>query len=315
MKNRILLLLLILLNTSLALAQNGAVRGKVIDEKGEPLVGVAVTVKGTKIGTTTDSDGQYVLKVATGKRFVFSFIGYEKKEAVATANTLNITLNPTDQTLDDVIVVAYGKISKAGYTGSASSVGKKEIAQSQVSSVSRLLQGAASGVQSSAVSGQPGSDASIYIRGIGSINASSSPLYIVDGAPYDGDLSALNPSDIESINVLKDAASTALYGSRAGNGLIIISTKQGVKNQRAKVEARFSYGGSSRAVSDYKQVSTDDYFKMYWEALRNQQVYVNKKSGDVAAGIASQNIISNLGINPYGTNYPQPVGLDTRWRN
>lgn len=310
MKNRILLFIIFIINASFTIAQNGVLRGKVTDEKGEPLVGVAVTVKGTRIGTTTDNDGLYTLKITNGRRVVFSFIGYEKIEVVTTTNLLNVSLNPAVQTLDDVIVVAYGKISKAGYTGSASSIGKKEIAQSQVSSVSRLLQGTASGVQSSAVSGQPGSDASIYIRGIGSINASSSPLYIVDGAPYGGELSALNPSDIESINVLKDAASTALYGSRAGNGLIIITTKQGAKNQRAKVEARFSYGSSSRAVSDYKQVSTDDYFKLYWEALRNQQVYVNKKAEDVAANIASQNIISNLGINPYGTNYSQPVGLD-----
>lgn len=310
MKNRILLFLLIIMNASLSVAQNDVARGKVTDEKGDPLVGVSVAVKGTTVGTTTDVNGQFTLKISKNKAVVFSFIGYEKREVVAPEGVLNVTLNPTVQTLDDVIVVAYGKISKAGYTGSASTVGRKEIAQSQVSSVSRLLQGAASGVQSSALSGQPGSDASIFIRGIGSINASSSPLYIVDGAPYDGELNALNPSDIESINVLKDAASTALYGSRAGNGLVIITTKQGVRNQRAKIEARFSYGSSSRAVSDYEQVSTNDYYKLYWEAMRNQQVYVNKQTESVAAGFASQNIVSNLGINPYGSKYSQPVGID-----
>ena len=311
MKNKILLFLVIVLNTSFVLAQNRIIKGKVTDEKGEPLIGVTVSVKGTSTGTTTDANGLYSIKLSNSNKVLFKYIGYEAKEVAAgTNNTINISLNPADQTLDDIIVVAYGKTSKAGYTGSASAVGKKEIEQSQVSSVSRLLQGVASGVQSVASSGQPGSDAAIFIRGIGSVNASSSPLYIVDGAPYDGNLNSINPADIESINVLKDAASTALYGSRAGNGLIIITTKQGAKNQKAKIEARFTYGTSSRAVEDYKQVSTNDYFKLYWEALRNQRLYSNKNTPENAASYATQNIVSLLGINPYGNNYPQPVGLD-----
>ncbi len=310
MKNKILFLLVILLNASFAVAQNKTVKGKVTDETGSPLIGVTVSVKGAATGTVTDSKGLYTINIANSKTIVFSFIGYETKQVLANSNTINVSLNPTDQTLDDVIVVAYGTTSKAGYTGSASTVDKKEIEHSQVSSVSRLLQGTASGVQSVASSGQPGSDATIFIRGVGSVNASSNPLYIVDGAPYDGDLNSINPGDIESINVLKDAASTALYGSRAGNGLIIITTKQGAKNQKAKIEASFTYGTSSRAVNDYKQVSTNDYFKLYWEALRNQQLYANKKTSEESAKSATENLVSLLGINPYGNKYPQPVGLD-----
>lgn len=310
MRNKALLILTILLNSLFAIAQQNTVTGIVTDERGEPLIGVAVSIKGTTTGTVTNLDGAYSIKAEKANVLHFSYIGYQAKDVVVTGNKLDVSMEPSEQSLDDVIVVAYGTASKAGFTGSASTVRAKEIQNAQVSSVSRLLQGAASGVQSVAPSGQPGSDANIFIRGIGSINASSNPLYIVDGAPYDGALSTINPADIESINVLKDAASTALYGSRAGNGLVIITTKQGAKNQKAKIEARFIYGSSSRSVADYKQVSTDQYFQMYWEAMRNQQVYQNGATPAAAAQYASDNIVQTLGINPYGTKFPKPVGLD-----
>lgn len=308
---RLILLLLLAINACFVSAQNRNITGSVIDKDGEPLVGVSVNIKGTTVGTVTDIDGKFSLSnVADKSSLIFSYVGFQKKEVAVTNNNINITLEPDDNSLDEIIVVAYGTASKAGYTGSASTVGQAEISKSQVSSVSRLLQGTASGVQSVASSGQPGSDASIYIRGIGSINASSTPLYIVDGAPFDGNLNSINPADIESVSVLKDAASTALYGSRAGNGLIIITTKQGSKDKKAKIEASFKYGVSSRAVSDYKKISTNDYFELYWEALRNQEVYTNGKTTADAAAYASKNIVSALGINPYGPNYVQPVGLD-----
>ena len=311
MKLKIIIFFIALLNVSLALAQGGnTVRGTVIDQNGEPLIGVAVSIKGTTSGTMTDLDGKYSLTADKSKTIVFTYVGYETKEVVATSNTINVTLESSENVLDDVIVVAYGTASKAGYTGSASTVKAKDISKSQVSSVSRLLQGTASGVQSVAASGQPGSDADIFIRGVGSINASSKPLYIVDGAPYDGSLNSLNPADIESINVLKDAASTALYGSRAGNGLVIITTKQGKKNEKAVIDARFTYGISGRAVKDYKQVNTNQYFQMTWEALRNQQLYVNGATPAVAAQYATDNLTTRLGVNnmnPYGTAYSKPV--------
>lgn len=311
MKNRVYLVIISqILGILTVFSQQITVTGTVNGSNGEPLIGAVVQVKGSTVGTATDINGAYSISVDKSEILRVSYIGYESKDVIASSNRINIVLQASDQQLDDVIVVAYGTASKAGYTGSASTVTKKSIENAQVSNVSRLLQGAASGVQSIASSGQPGSDANVFIRGIGSINASSNPLYIVDGAPFDGNLNSINPSDIESINVLKDAASTALYGSRAANGLIIITTKQGAKNQKAKVEARFTYGISKRAVDDYKQVSTNDYFQMYWEAMRNQQYYINGKSSADAAAYASGNIISVLGINPYGTAYPSPVGLD-----
>lgn len=309
MKNKLLLLWLICLNSAFVSAQ--IVKGKVIDENGEALIGVTISVQGSTTGSITNLDGEYSIAAEKGQNLEFSYLGYAPIKRVVQTNTLNVQLLPIDNLLDDVIVVAYGTASRAGYTGSASTVTSKEIANSQVSSVSRLLQGSASGVQSVASSGQPGSDASVFIRGVGSINADSSPLYIVDGAPYDGSLSSIDPSDIESINVLKDAASTALYGSRAANGLVVITTKKGKKNTKPRIDARFTYGFSSRAVDDYKKVSTNEYFVLYWEAMRNQQMYVNGLSPQVAAQYASTNIVSNLGINPYGASqYPQPVGLD-----
>lgn len=295
-----------------AFAQNFSVSGVVKDENAEPLIGVSVVIKGTTKGVVTDIDGKFQLSQSSDKDvLVFKYLGYKDKEVIPQQGEyLNVVLDNADTQLDEVLVVAYGVISKTGYTGSASTINKDKIAQTQVSSVSRLLQGTASGVQSVASSGQPGSDAAIYIRGIGSVNASSTPLYIVDGAPFNGALNSINPDDIESVNVLKDAASTALYGSRAGNGLIMITTKQGSKNSKPKVDASFKYGFSSRAVSDYKKVSTNDYFELYWEGMRNQQLYVNKKSPEEAALFASNNILSNLGINPYGSAFPQPVGTD-----
>lgn len=299
------------LNSVYSQAQNINVVGRVVDNEGETIIGAIVSHEASKKSTITDLDGNFKFQDIPLKSLIrVSYMGYDSKEVIVDQEVINITLSPKENELDEIIVVAYGTASKAGYTGSASSVNKDKITQSQVSSVSRLLQGAASGVQSIAASGQPGSDAAVYIRGVGSVNASSSPLYIVDGAPFDGDLNSINPSDIESISVLKDAASTSIYGSRAGNGLVVIATKQGSKNNKTKIDASFRYGVSSRAVDDYKKVSTNDYFKLYWEALRNQEFYGNGKTAENAAIYASNNIVSLLGINPYGSNYPQPIGLD-----
>lgn len=310
-KRQILALIFFTLNTIYLFGQTRTVSGVVTENGGEPLIGVSVLIKGTAKGTVTDIDGKYSLvDVPQNASLLFSYIGFETKELPANSSTINVVLTSDEQLLDEVIVVAYGKASKAGFTGSASSVNKSEIARSQVSSVSRLLQGSASGVQAIAASGQPGTDASVYIRGIGSINASSTPLYIVDGAPFDGSLNSINPADIESVSVLKDAASTALYGSRAGNGLIIITTKQGRKDDKVVIEANFKYGASSRAVDDYKKIGTNDYFQLYWEALRNQALYANNNTPEQAAKWASDNLVSQLGINPYGSAYPIPVDTD-----
>lgn len=310
-KKLFLIVLLVIGHCVSLLAQNRSVSGTVKGSDGEPLTGASVVVKGTSTGVITDLDGNFKdLSVPANGTLVISFIGYDLQEVRPTSNVINVVLSDSSHSLDEVIVVAYGTASKAGFTGSASVMKKDQIEKAQVSSISRLLQGAASGVQSISSLGQPGSDASIYIRGIGSLNAESTPMYIVDGAPFDGALSSINPADIESVNVLKDASATSIYGSRAANGLIIITTKQGGKNQKAKVDASFRYGVSSRATDAYEHVSTDQYFELTWEALRNNRQYNNGASAADAAQYATNSLIGRTYVNPYGSKYPNPVGLD-----
>lgn len=175
------------------------------------------------------------------------------------------------------------------------------------------MQGTVAGLQSFSTSGQPGEDASIYIRGVGSANATTTPLYVVDGVPYDGALSSISSQDIASVTVLKDAAAASLYGSRAANGVIMITTKQGQNGSAPTIQLSAKYGFSSRAVRDYDQLSTNDYFMLQWEALRNSYMD-NGQSAESAAQTASSILATTatggLGINPYGTQYPQPVGTD-----
>lgn len=284
------------------------ITGTVVSE-GETLPGVSVVVKGTSLGTVTDLDGRYSIKASSEGTLVFSFVGMKSQEQKISGRTvINVTLMADSKELEEVMVVAYATAKKYSFTGAAATVKGDDIAKLKTSSVSRALEGSVAGLQASASSGQPGTDAEIRIRGIGSINASSAPLYVVDGVPYDGSINAINPEDIASMTVLKDAASAALYGSRGANGVIIITTKQGKSDSKATVNFKASFGASDRAVSDYKRVNTDQYFQLYWEAMRNQYALDTKNYTPQTAAIeASKNLVKKLGINPYGTKYPQPV--------
>lgn len=299
-----------LLFCAVAYAQDITVTGKVT-AGGEEIPGVAVFVKGQTRGTITGIDGSYSIQVKGNESLVFSFIGYETvTEQVNKRKVINVELQETSQMVDEVIItVPYGTAKKSTFTGSASFILAGTIEKAQVSSVSKALQGTVAGLQSFSSSGQPGSDATIFIRGVGSVNASTNPLYVVDGVPYDGALSSIASSDIESITVLKDAASAALYGSRAANGVIMITTKQGTKESAPTVDFSAKYGFSSRARADYDQVNTNQYFELYWEAMRNYRMDNGYSAADAAA-YASSNLTGNLGINPYGSAFPEPVGLD-----
>ncbi|MET3034969.1 TonB-dependent receptor [Chryseobacterium sp. NRRL B-14859] len=215
-----------------------------------------------------------------------------------------------EKEIDEVVVVAYGKAKRTSYTGSVATISSDKINNRPVTNITKALEGQVPGIQTTSSSGQPGATSTIRIRGIGSISASSDPLYVVDGIPFDGNLNAISPNDIESISVLKDATASALYGSRGANGIIIITTKSGKKGE-AKVNFNISQGFSGRAVKDYEQVSTDQYFQLYWEAMRNGY-QSDKISAQQAAQMATDNIVSGAGlsINPYGANYPKPVGTD-----
>lgn len=296
-----------------AYAQNMTVKGKVT-ANGLEMPGVTVSVKGTAGGTITSLDGDFTIKADAGSVLVFSFIGYETVEVPVKGNgPINVELREKTTDLDEVVIaVPYGTAKKSTFTGSAGVVDKKIIANSQVASVSQALQGSVAGLQSFSASGQPGEDATILIRGVGSVNASTTPLYVVDGVPYDGALSSISNQDIASITVLKDAAAASLYGSRAANGVVMITTKQGSKKSAPSIEISAKYGFSDRAVKDYEQVSTEQYFMLEWEAIRNMRMSLrNPDTAEAAAAYATQNLILNyIGINPYGTAYPQPIGTD-----
>ena len=296
-----------------AYAQNMTVKGKVT-ANGLEMPGVTVSVKGTAGGTITSLDGDFTIKADAGSVLVFSFIGYENVEVPVKGNgPINVELREKTTDLDEVVIaVPYGTAKKSTFTGSAGVVDKKIIANSQVANVSQALQGSVAGLQSFSASGQPGEDATILIRGVGSVNASTTPLYVVDGVPYDGALSSISNQDIASITVLKDAAAASLYGSRAANGVVMITTKQGSKKSAPSIEISAKYGFSDRAVKDYEQVSTEQYFMLEWEAIRNMRMSLrNPDTAEAAAAYATQNLILNyIGINPYGTAYPQPIGTD-----
>jgi TonB-linked SusC/RagA family outer membrane protein len=292
-------------------AQDRIVRGVVTQESDRtPLPGVVVKVKGSSKAVSTDTDGKYSIGVSGAENtLTFSFVGYKSQELTVSTDVLNVSLLSEENKLNEVVVVAYGTANRATYTGSASVVTAKNLENRQVSSVSRSLQGLVPGLQSVASAGQPGSDATIRLRGIGSINASSAPLYVVDGIPFSGNINSISNSEIQSISVLKDASASALYGSRGANGVIIITTKQGQLNSKPTVTLNASTGVSTRAYKDYEYLDNNQYFELYWEALRNNQLDQGKTAAQ-ANQYASTELTNALKVNPFGSAYPQPVGLD-----
>lgn len=306
-------ILLLFLSINLGYAQSSKkITGKVFESNTQiPLPGVSILIKGTKTGTTTDQNGLFAVSSDSDDPvLIVSYLGFNTKELNGIfGSTMNINLDNSSNALNEVIVVAYGTASKASYVGSVSQIKSEQLANRQVSNVSKALQGMVPGVQVTSSSGQPGTTADIRIRGIGSINASSAPLYVVDGNPFSGDINSINVNDIESVSVLKDAASSALYGSRGANGVIIITTKSGKNSKETLISANFSQGISNRAVKDYAQMNTNQYFESYWLALKNKQL-TNGINDTQAGQNASNQLIADLGINPYGSAYPQPVGAD-----
>ena len=221
--------------------QGRKITGQVVDDKtGDPLIGVNVKVKGTTMGTITDLDGRFTLTVTTRNPVILvSYIGYSQQELTASGNQLNIKLKEDAMALDEVVVVGYGVQKKSLVTGAIASVKGSELEMTGIMRADDALQGKTPGVQIISNSGQPGTSTSIRIRGVGT-NGTAQPIYIVDGMAV-GDIEYLNPADIESIEVLKDAASSAIYGARGGNGVILVTTKKGSEG-KTSVTANFSYG-------------------------------------------------------------------------
>ncbi len=301
------------LSIGLLHAQNRQVSGRVTDATtGAPLSGVSVKLVGLSTATQTDDQGNYSLTVNENGRLTFSFIGYESQtQSVSGKSILNISLTSIADALDEVVVVAYGTVSKKSHVGSSAQVSSKEIENRPLTNVSSALVGSAPGVQGTLSGGAPGSAANIRIRGFGSINASNNPLYVVDGIPYDGAVSNVNPDDVESISVLKDAATTALYGSRGANGVIMITTKKGKYNS-GNFTANASAGIIRRGLPEYDRIDAMQYYPVMWQALKNSLV-TNGLPDDIARQIASgkltsyngnnyTGIFSQLGYNPFNVD-------------
>ena len=290
-------------------AQVLKVSGTVADQNGQPVIGATVAVAGTTEATITDLSGVYQLKASADATLEVSYVGMQTTLVEVAGRTLvNITLQPSSTQIEDVIVVAYGTAKKESFTGSAAVVSDKELKTRKVANVSKAIDGLAPGVQTTAGTGQPGSGSSIIIRGIGSISASSTPLYVVDGVPYGGSINAINPEDIENITILKDAAASVLYGSRGANGVVMITTKKG-SDKGTEINFKASYGVSSRAFENYETMGTKDFMEtMYW-AYRQQAI--NNGTAIDKAGLAGLKEMSTgrskiLGskerYNPYNYN-------------
>ena len=291
---RILFAALSVLLSVMAYGQDVKVTGNVSDASdGSAIPFVSVHVKGTMKGVSADDQGHYSISAPADAVLVFTCIGYVEQEVpVGERSFLSVALSPDSEMLQETIVVAFGSSTKESFTGSAAVVGESDIARLQSSDVTRALEGVVAGVQMSTSSGSLDSKPSIRIRGIGTISSSvdKEPLYVVDGVPYSGDLNNLNPADIESMTVLKDAASNALYGARGANGVIMITTKR-ARGSGATVSLDAKWGWNTKALQSYDVISDPaQYYEMHYKALYNY--YVNKQglSDQDAYSLASSRV-------------------------
>ena len=279
----------------LSSAQNKQVTGTVADAEGKPVAGATVMVDGTSTGTTSAANGRFSISAPANGTLTISFIGYQtQKVAVANRSNISVTLAEDTTSIDEVTVVAFGTKRKQDLVGSVSKVKSTIIGNSQATSVSNALEGAVAGLQIVSASGQPGKDADIVIRGVGSLSASNKALVVVDGVPFNGNLSDINPADIESITVSKDAVSNSLYGSRAANGVVMVTTKSGRKDKMT-VQFQGSWGVTTRAYKDY-DMATDqgEFYRLTWYGLRNT-AWAGGASLAEAAQAASDGLLGELG--------------------
>ncbi len=288
----------------ISLAQR-TVTGTVTDDEGESLIGVSILVDGSNTGTVTDIDGNFRLSVPEeNNTLIFSYTGFGSQRVDIDGRTVvDVIMEPASELLDEVIVTAYGITTKEAFSGSADVVGTAELETRNVTSPIAAIEGNATGVQFTSPSGQPGSSPNIIIRGVGTLNGDTDPLYIVDGIQFEGDLSSISQQDIESLTILKDASSTSLYGSRAANGVVLITTKRGTA-AGTQVSASVQHGFVSRAVPLYDEVTPGQYYESMWQAL------LNSGAADGDPAIASANIFTSLGYNPFDVPNDQIVGTD-----
>ncbi|MFR8765600.1 MAG: SusC/RagA family TonB-linked outer membrane protein [Bacteroides uniformis] len=302
MKRKLMLLLACLfVGIGLVTAQTQKVTGVVISEEdGQPVIGASVLVKGTQIGAITGVDGDFTLPnvPSSAKTLVISYIGMQTQEVDIKPN-IKVFMRSDSEMLDEVMVVAYGTAKKSAFTGSASVIKSETLEKRQVSNLSNALSGTVSGVQTQSTNGQPGTSSTVRIRGIGSMYASNNPLYVVDGIPYEGDISAVNSQDIESMTVLKDAAAAALYGARGANGVILVTTKKG-KSGDTQISLDARWGVNSRLVKNYDVLqNANTYMETAYSALYNGYLYNSGYTAERAYQLANADLFPKLGYQVY----------------
>ncbi len=303
-------MLTLVLGMSMAFAQTRTVTGTVTSaEDGQPVIGASVFVKGaTNVGVVTDLDGKFVLNgvPTSATTLVVSSIGMITKE-VPVAAVVNVVLDADSEVLEEAVVtIAYGAAKKSTLTGAISQVNSESIQTRPASNVATVLEGSVSGVQVNSTYGAPGDDPSIRIRGFGTINGDASPLYVLDGVPFSGNVSDLNPADIESITVLKDAASAALYGNRASNGVILITSKKGSQGKlNMSIDVR--QGTYSRGIPEYSRVNAKQWMNVAWANMYNQRIEAGKTPDEANAYVyehlMSDYVIQNI-FSVKGNNNP-----------
>lgn len=279
-----------------AYAQNRQVSGKVTSaEDGTALAGVSVSVQGTSTATQTDASGNFSINAPANGTLVFTYVGFQRQTvSINNRAVVNVQLTIGTEALDEVVIVGYGTTTKESFTGTAKKVDAENISRKAASNITQALAGEVSGVSVVNTTGQPGSTATIRIRGFGSVNGNRAPLYVLDGVPFNGELTSINNEDIESTTVLKDAAATAIYGSRGANGVILINTKKG-KGRQSFVEADVNFGTNMNLLPRYDVLKSPEEFIGYaWESMYNSA----PASASSAEDYANANLFGGSGIHP-----------------
>ncbi|EAR11469.1 putative outer membrane protein, probably involved in nutrient binding [Polaribacter irgensii 23-P] len=290
-----MLTLLLALIVQITFAQEQKVSGMVSDESGS-LPGVSVVIKGTTTGTETDFDGKYTIMAKRGAILSFSYIGYKTVEkTVGISNVLDVTLSQDSNTLDEIVVIGYGTTTKKSFTGTASVVSTENIDAKAVSNIAQALIGEASGVTVTRTDGRPGASATIRIRGFSSIEGNRAPLYVVDGVPFTGDINSINPNDIASTTILKDASATAIYGSRGANGVVVLTTKRGEVGKDV-IEFDIQTSFNQRTLPRYNLVNNEErYMGLVYDGLKNTGEFTGEAD---PAQYALDNLFADKGVAP-----------------
>ncbi|OQP56916.1 SusC/RagA family TonB-linked outer membrane protein [Niastella vici] len=303
MRHLLLMTIVFLITVSGAWAQQ-VIKGKVTDEKGAPIGGATINVKASATGTVTDTAGKFHLKIPSDtKMLVVSALGYSVKEIQVNNETeFNISLSLEGESMNEIVVVAYGTARKQSLTGAVATVSATSLEKRPLTNAIAALEGAAAGIQVNNTQGQPGSSPTVRIRGFASVNYSNDPLYVIDGVPFGGNVADINPADIESISVLKDAASSALYGSRASNGVVIMTTKKGGKSN-SSLNFTMNQGVYDKGINEYQKMNANEFMETMWKGYRNYLKSSNPATyptDDVAGAKATQSLISDyLKLNIY----------------